>query len=318
MPGKVHPDDLLSYVFTRTGSEDDAVLQGPAPGEDAAAIDLPEGSLVVSSDPISLAASHVGTLGVHIACNDVAVAGVDPRWLTVVLLLPDESALDPITADLDAAAKDVGVAIVGGHSEYIDTLDRPTVSITAMGVGEFIPTGGAAPGERVLLTKGAAIEGTAILASDFGAELGVDPELRSRGETFLEEVSVISDARILRSRATAMHDPTEGGIVAGLQELAYASGVRLDVDREAVPIRAETRELCSAAGVDPLRIFGSGAVVATVPAEEADPAVEELEAEGIEAAVIGTAEAGDPALELDGERIGEPVRDGLYPLWEGE
>lgn len=318
MPGKVHPDDLLSSVFTRTGSEDDAVLQGPAPGEDAAAIDPPGGTLVVSSDPISLAASHVGTLGVHVACNDVSVAGVDPRWLTVVLLLPDKTALKPITADLDAAARDVGVAIAGGHSEYIDALERPIVSITAMGVGEFIPTSGASPGDRVLLTKGAAIEGTAILASDFGAKLGVDESLRTRAEAFLEEISVVPDARILRAYATAMHDPTEGGIVAGLQELAEASEVRLDVDREAIPIRAETRKLCAAAGVDPLRIFGSGAVVATVPADVADSALEELRSAGIEAAAIGTVEEGDPALELDGERIEEPVRDDLYPLWRGE
>ncbi len=315
MPGKVHPDDLLTHVFDRTGCDDKAVLQGPAAGEDAAAIDVTETPLVVSSDPISLAASHVGTLGVHIACNDVAVAGADPRWLTVVLLLPDGSDLDRITADLDAAAKDIGVAIVGGHSEYVDALDRPIASITAMGTGDFVPTGGASPGERIVLTKGAGIEGTAILASDFGEQFGIDEGLRSRAEAFLEEVSVVPDARILRESATAMHDPTEGGIMAGLQELADASGIRLAVDREAIPIREETAHLSEAADVDPLRIFGSGSVVATVPDDYAESAVETLGENGIEAAIIGTVESGDPTLELDGERIEETVQDALYPLW---
>lgn len=316
MPGKLSPDDLLSQVFSRTGVDDDAVLQGPADGEDAAAIDVADETLVVSSDPISLAATHVGTLGVYVACNDVAVSGVDPRWLTVVMMLPDEETLESVVRDVDAAAREVGVAIVGGHSEYVDTLDRPTVSITAMGVGEFIPTGGAKPGDCIILTKGAAIEGTAILAADFGTQLGVDTDVCERAERFLEDINVVPDARVLRQYATAMHDPTEGGVAAGLQELARASGVRLEVDRAAIPVRTETRTLCAAAGVDPLEIFGSGAVVATVPEQECGSALAALADAGIEAAAIGTVQAGEPALSLDGEKLDSPVIDALYPLWE--
>lgn len=316
MPGKVTAEDLLSQVFSRTGEEDPAVLQGPAVGEDAAAIDVPEGTLVVSSDPISLAASHIGTLGVAVACNDVAVSGVDPRWLTVVVLLPEEGLLEPIMRDIDAAASDAGVTVVGGHSEYVDALDRPVISLTAMGIGDFLPTGGAEPGDRVVVTTGAGIEGTAILAADFGQELGIDPALRERAEGFLSDVSVIPETRILREFATAMHDPTEGGIAAGLQELARASNVRLEVDRDAIPVRAETRALCDAAGVDPLRIFGSGAVVASVPERDVEAALNGLAEAGIEAASIGTVLAGDPALALDGVVLDEPIRDDLYPLWE--
>lgn len=332
MTGKVSPDDLLSSVFTRTGTPDDAVLQGPADGEDAAALAIGDETLVVSSDPISLAAEHVGTLGVHIACNDVAVAGVDPRWLTVVLVLPDEDSLEPITDDLDAAARELGVAIVGGHSEFDDTRDRPFACLTAMGTGDFLPTSGAQPGDSVLLTKAAGIEGTAILASDFGDELGVDGETLTRAESFLEEISVVPDARVLREFATAMHDPTEGGVAAGLQELARAAGVRLEIDRDAIPVRDETRVLTEAAGVDPLRMFGSGAVLATVPEERAEAALDALAAEGIEGAVVGSVHrdrdedenggAGEDErtgeLRLDGEAVTEPVRDSLYPLWEAE
>lgn len=313
MPGKVTPE-LLETVFTRTGSPDEAVLQGPADGEDAAAIDPPAGTLVVSSDPISLAASHVGTLGVYVACNDVAVSGVDPRWLTVVVLLPEGDNIAPITDDIDAAARDIGVAVVGGHSEYVDTLDRPLLSLTAMGVGEFLPTAGAEPGDRVVLTKGAGIEGTAVLAADFGEELDVDAETRRRAESFLSEVNVVPDARLLRPYASAMHDPTEGGVAAGLQELARASGTRIDIDRDAVPVRPETKRLTDAAGVDPLRIFGSGAVAATVPESKVDAALDALADADIDAAVVGAVREGAPALVIDGDRV-ESVTDDLYPLW---
>ncbi|WP_049921316.1 AIR synthase family protein [Halopiger djelfimassiliensis] len=318
MPGKVPPDDLLAHVFDRTGTDaDETVLQGPADGEDAAAIDWPGGRLVVSSDPISLAASRVGSLGVYVACNDVAASGADPRWLTVVVMLPDETTpLEEITADLDAAADAVGASIVGGHSEYVDQLERPLVSLTAMGATEaFVPTGGAEPGDRVVLTNAAGIEGTAILAGDFGDDLEIDDAIRARAAAFLDEISVVPDARVLREYATAMHDPTEGGVAAGLLEIARASNGRLEVDREAVPVRPETETLCAAAGVDPLRIFGSGALLATVPDDRLADSLAALEDAGIDAAEIGVVRAGDPELLLDGASITDPVEDDLYPLW---
>ncbi|OAQ54778.1 hypothetical protein HTG_04220 [Natrinema mahii] len=329
MPGKVSPDDLLAHVFERTETADETVLQGPADGEDAAAIDWPdgEGTLVVSSDPISLAASAVGRLAVSVASNDVAVSGADPRWLTAVVLLPsdtdgsaDGSLLEEIADDLHAAAGEIGASIVGGHSEYVDQLERPLLSLTAMGATDrFVPTGGAEPGDAVILTKAAGLEGSAVLAADFGDDLGVDAETRERAESFLDEISVAPEARLVRADATAMHDPTEGGVAAGLLEVARASGVRLEVDRDAVPVREATARLCEAAGVDPLRIFGSGALVATVPGDAVDDRLEALSDAGIEGAEIGTVrglEGGDPALVLDSEPITGPIEDDLYPLWE--
>jgi hydrogenase expression/formation protein HypE len=315
MPGKVTHEDLLSQVFTRTGAADEAVLQGPADGEDAAAIDVPDETLVVSSDPVSLAAEEVGTLGVYVACNDVAVSGADPQWLTVVLLLPDGTDPGPVMSDIDAAARDVGAAVVGGHTECVDALERPLVSLTAMGVGEFVPAGGATPGDRVILTKGAAIEGTAILAADFGTDLDVDSETVARAESFLPAVNVVPDARQLWPYATAMHDPTEGGVAAGVQEIARASDVHIELDREAVPVRAETRLLAAAAGVDPLCIFGSGAVAATVPEDRTEAALAALDDADIAAAVVGRVSEGETGVALDGELL-DPVTDELYPLWE--
>jgi len=168
MIGKLDPD-TLDQVLERTGASSGDLLTGAAYGEDAAAIDLGDGeTLVVSSDPISLAADRAGTLGVYVACNDVAASGADPEFLTNVVFLPDddESTLATLTDQLDAAADDLGVTIVGGHTEYVPALERPLLSLTAFGrTDRYIPTGGAQPGEKLLLTKGAAIEGTGILAT---------------------------------------------------------------------------------------------------------------------------------------------------------
>ncbi|MFB6174165.1 MAG: AIR synthase-related protein [Halobacteriales archaeon] len=316
MIGKVPPSDLAAEVLPRTGEDDSAVRVGPAYGEDAAAIEVGGETLVVSTDPVSLATGRIGTLAVHIAANDIAASGGDPRWLTVVLFLPDRDALEPITRQLDDAAGAIGGVIVGGHSEFAAGRDRPLLVVTAMGLADrFVSTGGAEPGDRVVLAGAAGIEATAILATDFRADLDLPAELLDRGAAFFDDVGVLPAARAVRDRASAMHDPTEGGLVGGLFELAAASGTHLEVEREAVPVREGTRRICGAAGVDPLRTFGSGALVATVPDGEADAAVAALEAAGIEAADIGAVRAGDPALVLDGEVVEEPVRDGLYPLF---
>ena len=327
MTGKLGPD-ALAEVLAATGADDAAVEVGAAYGEDAAAIGLSGASetLVVAADPLSLAADAVGELAVHVACNDVAASGADPRWLTHTLFLPDADAARRRTVieQVDATARDLGVAIVGGHTEVLPSLDRPLCSMTALGTTDrFVSSGGAEPGDRLLLTKGAGIEATAILASDFReacAEAGVATETLDAAAAFLDDVSVVPDAAAVRDAATAMHDPTEGGLLTALVETASASGTELAVERERVPVRPETRACCDALDVDPLATFGSGALLAAVPPKRVDDALDSLADAGIDAAVIGDVRAADErdagSVRLDGDRIDEAPRDELYPLWE--
>lgn len=324
MLGKVPPEALAAHVFGRQGASLESVQQGPAYGEDAAAIDVESGTLVVSSDPLSLAADRVGTLAVNVACNDVAASGGDPTWLTNIIFLPGDAetaVLERITKQVNEAAAALDVAIVGGHSEYNPSLDRPLLTMTCLGMADpFVPTGGANPGDEVILTKGVGIEGTAILATDFEPELidaGVDPDIIEAGAGFYDDIGVISEGKHLRSWATAMHDPTEGGLVAALLELASASGVSVDIDSSGVPVRDPTAVLTDALGVDPCRIFGSGALLATVPESDLEAALSSVDRAGIEASHIGSITAATPpTLSLGDETFTEPVRDDMYRLWE--
>jgi len=320
--GKVPPDLLEALVVSRTGASDDRVIQGPAYGEDTAAIRLDEGILVVNADPISLAVERIGSLGVDVACNDVAASGATPEWLTSVVFLPGSSdeVLDAITAQLDRAASRVGVSIVGGHSEYAPALDTPMLVLTCFGFADrYVPTGGARPGDRLLLTKSAGIEATAILATDFRDLVGdeVPASVLDRGAEFYDDVSVVTDAAAVRDDAHAMHDPTEGGLVDGLLELAIASDVGLDVDPDSIPVRDETRRLCRAAGVDPFRTFGSGALIAAIPEASTAAVTGRLREAGIASSVVGTVREPDgPRLVLGEETYDEPIRDDMYALWE--
>ena len=320
MTGKVDREDLEETVFSRTGAPDDDVLMGPAYGGDAAALRVGERVLVASTDPITFAADRIGTLAVNIATNDVAACGATPRWLVPTLFVPDTSNdLDRIAAQIDGAAREVGAAIVGGHTEYADRT-RPLVSTTCLGLADrYVPTGGADPGEEIVLTKSAGIEAGAILATDFEELLAADlpEEVIDAVAAGLDDTSVLPEATVLRERATAMHDPTEGGALTGAIEMAVASGVSLTLRRKDVPLREAVAAVCREAEIDPLRTFGSGALLAAVPEGEGEETVAELESEGITAAVVGRAEATDePGVRLDDAVFERAPTDEMYDLWE--
>ncbi|WP_410767331.1 AIR synthase family protein [Haloferax sp. DFSO60] len=323
---KLSPSDLDRYIFSRTGASNDGLLVGAGYGEDAAAVRTDDTTMVISTDPISLAAERIGTLGVAIASNDVAACGGRPEWLVSTILLPepDIGLLDDITAQLDAEAERLGISIVGGHTETVAGLSRPLLSLTCMGpTDRYIPTSSAEPGDAVILTKGAGLEGTAVLATDFRADLesdGIDDSTLDRATDFFDDISVLPESAVLAPVATAMHDPTEGGVLNGLVELACASGVRIELEEEDVPVRSETRTLCASMGVDPLRILGSGALLATVPGTEAESTLEALESEGIEATVVATVEEvptdEDVGVVYDGQQYVDGVKDDMYDLWD--
>lgn len=335
MVGKLPPEVLLKYVISRVGARDPSVLVGPSIGEDAAIVDVGGGRVLVAhADPITGAVELLGWLAVHVSCNDIAVRGVRPRWLLPVLFLPEgasERLVDEITGQIDSAAKEVGVTIIGGHSEITPGLARPLISMTAIGVaerGRYVTTGGARAGDSVIMTKSVAIEGTAVLATDFSevlVDLGVPRDVIQRAREFIRRVSVVREALLLADAGmvTSMHDPTEGGLLGGLAEIAYASGKTLYIREESVSIAEETLAVVSALGLDPLKLISSGTLVATVPSNAAEEAVEMLRGVGIEASVIGY--VGDRSESLvvvyrrDGtvERLGNVyVEDELYRAWK--
>ena len=200
MIGKAPRELLDTHVFDRTGAIDERIIQGPAFGEDTGAIQLDAGILVVSTDPLSLAVDRLGTIAVAVACNDVAASGATPAWLTASIFLSedDPAQLDQLTNQLHDAALAMDVAIVSGHTEYATQLDRPMLVLTAFGLTDrYIPTGGSQPGEVVVMTKTAATEGTAILASDFGTALEVDPARIEQAQAYYDDLSVATEAIVV-------------------------------------------------------------------------------------------------------------------------
>jgi hydrogenase expression/formation protein HypE len=322
--GKVPPEVLERLVWGRRGAFRKEVVVGPALGEDAAIIDLGGRYLAVHTDPISGSVKLLGYLAAYVPTNDVAVRGVEPMWLSVAVFLPpevDEGVLDVITGQLDSAARELGVAVVGGHTEVTTAVTRPLAVVTAMGVGSrYVSTSGARPGDYVIMTKSAGQEAASILATDFEEEAlrrGVDRSAVEKAKEFIRHISVTREALALADVATAMHDPTEGGLANGLAEVAYASGVSIAADPGRITVYPEVEALCRAFGIDPLETLSSGVLIATVPPDRLAEAEERLRKIGVSHSVIGrVAPRGDYLVKIGERAYVKPyVEDKLFLLF---
>jgi hydrogenase maturation factor len=302
VPGKL-PPRLLERLLRWRGAPDRRVLVGPRCGVDAAVVAVGRHRLILKADPVTFTPRRVGWYAVQVNANDVAVMGGRPAWFQPTILVPPgtrASVVMTIARDIDRACRALGIAVTGGHTEVTDAVTRPIVAGDMQGLlvaPRVITAAGARPGDRLLITKAAGIEGTAILAHDRARALAralPAPVLRSaRGLRQRPGISVVPEAVIAaRHRASAMHDPTEGGVRAGLHEIAFASGVRLDVDLDRIPVLPETAALCRHYGIDPLGLIGSGALLVTVPASGAPGLLRAWARTGITGRAIGSVESG--------------------------
>jgi len=333
--GKLPPEVLRKLLVRCPVPRDSRVVIGPRFGEDAAVIDVGSNYLVAKTDPITFTAERIGWYAVNINANDIATLGARPRWFLATLLLPEKGATESLTRsifnDILRGCRTLGVTLVGGHTEITSGLDRPIVVGQMLGEVEktkLIRKESQRPGDVVLLTKGVAVEGTAILAREKRAflerKLGKALVLRAQRLLFRPGISVVRDARLAlcHGEVRAMHDPTEGGLLSGLYELAQAGGVGLQIWRDRIPVLPETQALATALGFDPLGLIASGALLAVVDRRSAEAILRALHRNRIRAALIGEirrAEEGMHIVESDGRSspLRVPARDEIARLLGG-
>ena len=296
-PGKIPPEILKDVVFKNLGAARSEVTLGPAAGVDGAIIDMGSKDAIVSMDPITGAVDRIGTEAIVVNANDIATFGVEPAFFFSCIMLPsgaDSKIIDTISTQMHNAAKDLGIAIVGGHCEITPTINGPIVVGCIMGLtekGKYVTAAGAKTGDKIILTKTAGIEGTAILATDREEQLRkvFSQTLIDGAKAFYSQISVVKDA-LTAYRAGgvhAMHDPTEGGILNGLHEMADAANLGVRVQQEKITIEPETAKICRYYEIDPLQLISSGALLIAADPEAAPKIIEALAAEHIYADVIG-------------------------------
>ncbi|MDZ7850178.1 MAG: AIR synthase family protein [Halodesulfurarchaeum sp.] len=327
-PGKVDRDFFDAFIEGRLGATREDVLLGPTYGADFGLLSIDDHALAIATDPIfvlrDLGLERAAWFAFHVVLSDVALSGLAPSHLAVDLALPpdtDPETFETIWTVFDAEARELGVSIVTGHTGAYAGAAFPTIGAgTALAVGDpeqVVRPTGAEPGDRLLVTKGPAIETTGILATVFGDELDLPAASVSAARDRFFDTSPVETARVAASAGpvTAMHDATEGGLANALHELAHASKVGLAVESDRVPVMDGVEAVCSHFEIDPWQASSSGTVLVTVAPDGAAAVLDGLETAGIPAAEAGTVTDTGNVL-VDGDPITVPETDPFWPTYE--
>ncbi|QDX39880.1 AIR synthase family protein [Salarchaeum sp. JOR-1] len=322
--GKASREFFDAHVAPNLGADRDDVLLGPTHGADFGVVDLGDRVLALASDPLfvlsDLGVRDAAWFAFHIAVSDVALSGLPPTHLALDWNLPvdaDPGFVGEVFSVFDAEARDLGTSIVTGHTGAYEGCSFPTVGgATALALGDrdsLVRPTGATPGDRVVVTKGPAVETVGVIASVFGDKLDLPAETVDAARDRLRDASPVRDALTAAAtgEVTAMHDATERGLANGLHELAAASGVGVDIERANVPTSPGVREVCEFLGIEPWTASSSGTVV--LAARDSAPVVDALADEGIPAADVGRVT--ESGVHADSSPLPEPEADPFWPAY---
>jgi len=323
--GKLTNEQLKSIILSSIAPLRPDVVLRPGIGVDCGAIKAGGRICVFSTDPITAASHDAGRLAVHVSLNDVAAAGAEPVGLLLTIMAPpgeDPHKLGELVRQAQEEAAALNVEILGGHTEFTDAVTRTVLCTTAIGLapedGRVFSSAGARPGDEMVLTKWAGMEGTAIIASDLPefVHKHLTHEEIAFAQSLMRQISVVPEGRLAaKLSVTAMHDVTEGGVLGAAWEMAEASGCGVEVDTSLIPVQDVTRKICAAGGLNPYRLISSGCML--MAAVSGKQVAKALMANGIQAAVIGKFMAnGNTIIENGLSMVMEPPEsDELYKMF---
>jgi hydrogenase expression/formation protein HypE len=326
--GKIDRDFFAEYIATRLGAPRQDVQKGPKHGVDFGVVDIDGHALVAATDPISvlpdLGFERAGRFAVRFAFADVAVSGLAPTHLSISFSLPPEMRDEEFAAvwrGIDAECRDLGAAVVTGHTARYAGCQYPWVgAATALAVGDpgdIVYPDGAQPGDRLLVTKGPAVETTGLLTTLFSDQISLDEETLARAQERLADTGIAGDALAAADAGavSAMHDATEGGLLGALFELAASAGVGLTVDSDSVPVLPGVEATCTALDIDPWRATTAGTLLLAVPPGHVDAVVAALDDRETPVGVAGTVEESEGVV-VDGTPRSPPEGDASWAAYE--
>lgn len=325
--GKVPTEVLKEVIFSNIKHRRKEVLVRPNIGEDCAVVDFGDYVCVMSTDPITGAIKDIGSLAIHISCNDIASSGVEPLGIMLTIMAPPNTTkedLSYVMAEANKAAASINVEIIGGHTEITDAVNRMIISATAIGrelKNKIVLSKGGKIGDAVFMTKHAGLEGVSIIARDLGEKLKdkVSHDVIKSAQEFSNNISVVKEGVLASSiGVNSMHDVTEGGIFGAVWEIAEVSGLGVEIYEDNISIRKETQEICKLFSINPMRLISSGVMVMTIPEEKKNLLLEAFNKEGIEVTEIGRiVEKGRTVIKGEEIRnLAPPDVDELYKAFE--
>ncbi|AFS77403.1 hydrogenase maturation factor HypE [Gottschalkia acidurici 9a] len=323
--GKVPNEVLEKLVFSNIKNKREEVLVSAGIGKDCAVLDFEKYGCVVSTDPITGATHNIGSLAINISCNDIASSGAEPIGVLMTILVPPkttEAELEDIMRQAGETSKKLNIEIIGGHTEVTDAVNRVVITTTVIGrqlKENVLNAEESIIGDKILITKSAGIEGTAIIANELKEKLEgkVSVELLEEAIELNDSISVVKEGMISSKIGVRyMHDITEGGVMGAIWEASKATGKGVLVNKDSIPLKKSTIEICKVLDIDPYRLISSGSMLIVAPNKNVDILKEELKKENIECTVIGEiVEDGIKMKEKDQIlNIDPPGSDELYKV----
>lgn len=323
--GKIPETVLKRSVFKQIKHRRDEILVRPGVGEDCSVVGVsPDEVIVLSTDPITGTMNDIGKLAVHITANDIVSSGADMIGIMLTIILPDgarESDLREMMMEIESVCAELNIEVIGGHTEVSEAVNQPIITVTGVGKmskQDVIKTAGLIPGQEIVMTKWAGLEGTAIIAKAKEEELvsKYTRDFIGEAKNFINYISVVKEAKIGKELGvTSMHDVTEGGIFGALWEVAAASNVGLEIDLKNIPLRQETVEICEFFDLNPYLLISSGSMLMST--DKGNELVRELERAGIKATILGKVTKGHERIIINEDEIRylePPKSDELYKV----
>jgi len=305
--GKVSRAFFENVIARHLGERRKDVAVGPANGVDVGVVRLPDGrAMILTTDPIYIVPQYgwerAAWFAFHILASDLTTSGVAPEYITMDWNLPmdiEDDQIETMLRVMDRECRKYGAAIVTGHTGRYEGCAYPMVGgATFLAIAPkdgWVTADLARPGNRLLVTKSAGLEATAILTNTFPdlLEQRLGADVTSRARALFESMSTVEDALAaasvgLRGNGVwAMHDATEGGVRNAVWEMAQASGLGVDVDLSKVIVDPAVTEVSKMFGMEPLDAISEGTLLIASEPGAAAEVLEILRKKGIPAADIG-------------------------------
>lgn len=323
--GKLPNEILEKIVISNIKTKRKEILVGAAIGKDSAIVDFGEEVCVMSTDPITGATKDLGSLAVHVSCNDVATSGAEPLGVLLTILAPPETAIEDIEnimIDASKAAEEINIEIMGGHTEITDGVNRIIISSTVIGKQkkDKLPNiKDIKVGDKVMVTKWVGIEGTAIIAKELNDKLKdkIGEEKLIEAQNLGNMISVVKEGIICGQIGVKyMHDITEGGVFGAVWEASKAINKGIKIKEDLIPVNTITREIGTLLNIDIYRLISSGSMLIIAGEDKVSKINEELSRNGIKSTVIGEVIESKILLEKSGHtiEIEPPSSDELYKV----
>ena len=333
--GKISPEVFNELIFPRLGAKNANILVGPQHGVDVGIVEIGDKAVSFTCDPVFIVPEYgwerAAWFAIHILASDAVTCGLKPRFLSIDLNLPMEMTKEQLQIVWDTMHREcerLVISVICGHTARYENCHYPMVGgATVVGVGEkdeYVTPRMARAGDKIIITKGPAIEATGIFATMFPQlieeQFGLD--FSQRAQQIFYEMSVVEDAMtavsvgIRDSGVTAMHDATECGIWGGLYEIAQAAGLGVRIEKEEIVVEDCVKEICSYFDIDPYASISEGTLIISCREYKAQKVVEALSQKGIKSSIVGELTGPDKGMVLiergKEKKLEHPIVD---PFW---